>query len=415
MIERLEAWLEGQHAGTFEFREKSRVTFSYATDAPATPISLSLPRHRAATPKAAGSYLENLLPDHKKSRERLASAYGAASPRTYDLLLSAGGDIAGGLVLTPGGEAPSTSPRALNPADDEDIATRIAAIKRDSDDWAPRDAPARFSLAGTQGKFALANLDGDWYWSNMGVPSTHIVKPARPDLHNLETAESSALALARKAGIDASPAEVARFIDQTSFITNRFDRVTENGAVRRLHAEDLAQALGEDPGRKYNVQLVAVARLLNTTDGSGQLTRDFLRQLAFNVLIGNADAHAKNYSVLLRPDSVSLSPLYDAVPLSLYPVFDQKLAMKVGGAEHAQAVHPVLWRKLARNIGFDEDEMVRIVSSVAERVGECNDTAWSDLDDGQAGTLRKIIGRNVDVALGNAPGKLSSKLSPPPR
>lgn len=400
MSDRLEAWLEGQHVGSFEFAPAQPVTFTYDESAPATPISLSLPRERPATRRAAGNFLENLLPDHAKTRERMAAAYGSASARTYDLLLSAGGDIAGGLVLTPGGEAPSPGPGNLSPADEEDIATRIAAIKRDADDWMPKDVPARFSLAGTQGKFALAAIDGDWYWSNAGVPSTHIVKPARPDLRNLEAAESSALALARNAGIPASAAAVASFVDQTAFVTERFDRVREGDVVRRVHAEDLAQALGEGPGRKYKIQVGAIANLLREADETGQLARDFVRQLAFNVLIGNADAHAKNYSVMLRPDAISLAPLYDAVPVGLYPSFDQKLAMKIGGAVFPQAAHPALWRKAARAMEFDEDEVLGLVTDVARKVGEHNDTAWDGLDAAQATTLRGLIGRNVDVALG---------------
>ncbi|MBS1672494.1 MAG: HipA domain-containing protein [Actinobacteria bacterium] len=400
MTDRLEAWLEGHHVGNFEFEPAQPVTFTYDEGAPATPISLSLPRDRPAAKRAAGNFLENLLPDHAKTRERMAAAYGAVSARTYDLLLSAGGDIAGGLVLTPGGEAPSPGPGNLSPADEEDIATRIAAIKRDPDDWAPKDLPARFSLAGTQGKFALADIDGDWYWSNAGVPSTHIVKPARPDLRNLEAAESSALVLARAAGIAASPAEVAGFIDQTAFVTERFDRVSEGDVLRRLHAEDLAQALGEGPGRKYKIQVGAVAELLRDADATGRLARDFVRQVAFNVLIGNADAHAKNYSLLLRPDSISLAPLYDAVPVGLYPSFDQKLAMKIGGTVFPQAAHPALWRKAARAMELDEDEVLGIVAGVAQKVGEHNDMAWDALDTAQAKTLRELIRRNVNVALG---------------
>lgn len=400
MTERLEAWLEGAHAGTFEFAPNQAVTFTYAEDAPETPISLSLPRNGGATKRAAGNFLENLLPDRTKTRERMAAAYGAASPRTYDLLLSAGADVAGGLVLTPGGEAPPAGPAVLSPADEEDIATRIAAIKRDPDDWAPKGVPARFSLAGTQGKFAVADIDGDWYWSNAGVPSTHIVKPGRPDLRNVEAAESAALALARNIGLAAAPAEVATFIDQTSFLTERFDRVRDGNAVRRLNAEDFAQAMGLAPDQKYEIQLAAVASLLRHGDATGQLERDFLHMLAFNVLVGNADAHAKNYSVMLRPDAISLAPLYDVVPVGLYPSFDRALAMKIGGAVFPQAAHPDLWRKAARSMHRDEDDVLAIVTSVAQKVGDLNDGAWDSLDDAQAQTLRVGIARNVEVALG---------------
>ena len=82
MTDRLEAWLEGQHIGTFELKSGQLVTFTYDDDAPATPISLSLPRDRPATKRAAGNFLENLLPDHATTRECMAVAYGAPSARS---------------------------------------------------------------------------------------------------------------------------------------------------------------------------------------------------------------------------------------------------------------------------------------------------------------------------------------------
>ena len=92
----------------------------------------------------------------------MAAAFGAASVDTFDLLAKAGGDIAGGLVLLPERQEPQAAVPVLDPAFSGDIAERIAAIKRDPDAWADEQTPARFSLAGTQGKFALARLDEDW-------------------------------------------------------------------------------------------------------------------------------------------------------------------------------------------------------------------------------------------------------------
>ncbi len=130
MTDRLEAWLEGRHAGAFVFADDGQARFEYAEDAPATPVSLSLPRDRPATRRAAINYLENLLPDSARTRERMAIAYGARSSRVFDLLLTAGGDVAGGLVLTPEGQEPGTSPPTLNPALEGDVAARIAATRR---------------------------------------------------------------------------------------------------------------------------------------------------------------------------------------------------------------------------------------------------------------------------------------------
>ena len=397
MTRRLEAWLEGRHIGCFISTPDGGVSFSYDATAPATPISLSLARNGRSARTAAAHFLANLLPDEERARARLASAYGARSTATLDLLDAAGGDVAGGLVLVSDGQSPDVAVTQLNPALDRDIADRIASIKRDPDDWAPTDAPARFSLAGTQGKFALARVEGDWYWSNASVPSTHIVKPGRADLRNIEAAEVAALTLARSAGIRASEVGVLHAVDQTAFLATRFDRTPAGMLARRLHAEDMAQALGIAPTHKYAPTVKQVLAVLAPVDADGELARGFLSQLVFNTIVGNADAHAKNYSVLIRPDGLEWAPLYDVVPVGLYPELDQQLAMPIAGARRSSAVSLDHWRKLARTTGRDPDRMVATVRAVAGRVADLNDHAWDALDADQATLLRTSVGRVAEA------------------
>lgn len=233
----LDAWLEGRRVG--QFRDGGQLAeFHYDDDAPDTPISLSLPRGSLPTRKAASNFLDNLLPDHSATRERMARTYGARSTSTFDLLAQAGGDVAGGLVLLPAGTEPRFDEPDLSPALERDIADRIAAIKRDPDSWAPHDSSARFSLGGTQGKFTLAQIEDEWFWSNATVPSTHILKPARPDLRGLEAAEAAAMRLANAVGLVAPAAQVLSSLDQSTYIVERFDRNNDKPVAHRLHAED---------------------------------------------------------------------------------------------------------------------------------------------------------------------------------
>ncbi|WP_245347988.1 HipA domain-containing protein [Paeniglutamicibacter psychrophenolicus] len=300
----------------------------------------------------------------------------------------------------PEGTSLSNHEPLLNPILDRDLADRINSIKLDADAWIPLDAPARFSLAGTQGKFALADIDGDWYWSNESVPSTHIVKPGAPRLEGIEHAEVAALELARTIGIEAASAQVLHVEDHQAFIVRRFDRARQDNSVfsRRLHTEDLAQALGIGPADKYNITVEQAFRKLSDVDREGSMRRTFLDQVVFNTLIGNADAHAKNYSVLLSPGRISLAPLYDAVPVALYPQYDQDLAMRIAGARQSQAVSLSHWRKLAKRIGFDQDELGARVLEIALSVGENLDEAWSTLPPHQAKLLGAVVGRNVEKA-----------------
>lgn len=401
MSQVLDVWLEQRHVGMFVFEASHPAKLFYDDDAPRTPLSLSLPRGGNWAKHAPQNFLDNLLPDAERTRIRMALSYGAADTTTFELLTKAGRDVAGGLVFLPEGTGPSALPAAMHPVLDRDLADRINSIKIDSDAWVPPNTPARFSLAGTQGKFAMARVAGDWYWPNETVASTHIVKPGNPRLRHIEEAEVAALSLAEHVGLRAAGAEILRVQDQQAFMVERFDRVRETAVVLplRLHAEDLAQALGVGAKDKYKVTIEQAYRKLSEVDADGNLGREFLSQVIFNTLVGNADAHAKNYSLLLRPERVSLAPVYDVVPLVLYPEYEQNLAMRIAGARMAQAVSMAHWRKLAQRIGFDRDEMASLVCNLAARVGDFNENAWQTLGPGQAAVLKSAVERNVDKAI----------------
>ncbi len=391
----LHTWLEGSYAGRFTRDSAGVVRFEYDTGTPAVPISLSLPREGETSRRAAANFLENLLPDHSETRRQMAGAYGVTTTDTFDLLEVAGGDVAGGLMLAAHDEPPTAGPLILDPATDGDIAARIAAIKRAPDEWVDARSPARFSLAGTQGKFALADIGGEWYWSNATVPSTHIIKPARPNLPGLEAAEATALELAADVGVGAPLARILQVKDQTAYLVERFDRERSGQISSRIHTEDMAQAMGKGPYNKYAISAVQIIRLLRER-ADNETAYTFIGQLAFNTFLGNADAHAKNYSLLIRPDGISMTPMYDVVPVGLYPEFDQKLAMRIGGAQRAPEVGRQHWRKLARTSGLEEPRVERIVADLAKAVGESLDATVARLEGEQANAIRQLVGRNIE-------------------
>jgi len=398
---RIEVWREGRHVGQFVVAADG-VSFDYDEGASATPISLSLPRDRPAKKKAAFNFLANLLPEQERTRARMASVYGAASAGVFDLIHAAGGDMAGGLVLLPEDQEPTKRASEISPAADQDIAKRVAAIKRDDSDTTPAGVPARFLLAGAQGKFALSLVEDDWYWPNESVPSTHIVKPGSPTYRGIEAAEAAAMNLAKRAGLSVAAAGVETFADQSAYVVRRFDREPSVGPLAaRVHMEDLAQSLGRSPEGKYDVTAREVVSLLRTIDTGGGVTSEFLRQLAFNVIVGNADAHAKNYSLYLRPDGVAMTPLYDLVPVFLFPEVDQRLSMAIGGARSAKAVTPNHWRKFAQSVGLDVDEVLSLVREVAGAIGEAcsGDNIWAALDPDQQRVATQYVARSVERSL----------------
>jgi serine/threonine-protein kinase HipA len=167
--------------------------------------------------------------------------------------------------------------------------------------------------------------------------------------------------------------------DQRCLIVERFDRLTSDGIVRRIHQEDICQALARDPeaarGRgKYEKnggpRLVEVAELLETW-GAEPLAelRQLLRVTTFNVAIGNADAHGKNLA-LLHPDyrSVTSAPLYDTMPSVLWPKLRATTAMTIGAKDKINTIKVKDLLVEARRWRLPDDQAEVVVAETLDRI-----------------------------------------------
>jgi len=367
MPEVLECWLHGTHVGRFERQTGRTARLVYDADATRV-VSLSLPIDAPAPDGAAEHYLRGLLPEDPVALRDMMRASGAASTDTFELLRQVGGDVAGAVQLTAPGSEPRSDPdHEPLIASTADIGARIAGIKaRPTASAFAGDWPLRFSLAGVQAKFALARIGGSWYRPDAQTPSTHIVKPGAARNKHIEAFEARAMELVRRAGFAVPRARVAHFEDQSAYVVERFDReLMPSGFSRRLHVEDLQQALGRDPEGKYLTSPADAIALLRRHDS--ELAYCFVEQLAINTAIGNADAHAKNYSIMLD-NKPRLSPLYDLVPLGAYPQYSQLLTMPIGSRRHTGNITLKDWNALAVDCDLEPDHVVNIVSDVNQRL-----------------------------------------------
>lgn len=403
MPEVLECWLHGTHVGRFERQTGRAAQLVYDADATRV-VSLSLPIDAPAPDGAAEHYLRGLLPEDPVALRDMMRASGATSTDTFELLRQVGGDIAGAVQLTAPGSEPRSDPdHEPLIASTADIGARIAGIKaRPTASAFAGDWPLRFSLAGTQAKFALARIGGSWYRPDAQTPSTHIVKPGDARNKHIEAFEARAMDLVRRAGFAVPRARVAHFDDQSAYVVERFDReLMPSGFSRRLHVEDLQQALGRDPEGKYLTSPADAIALLRRHDS--ELAYCFVEQLAINTAIGNADAHAKNYSIMLENEP-RLSPLYDLVPLGAYPQYSQRLTMPIGSRRHTGNITLKDWNALAVDCDLEPDHVVSIVSDVNQRLSSHLEPAFGEFaarysNLGKAvRRMQRYMARNTDEA-----------------
>jgi serine/threonine-protein kinase HipA len=334
----LDVWLHGVHVARLSEPSRFRLRLEFSEEALDTfgegsrVLSLALPVSRRPVQDRNGAlrvsaFIEGLLPEGNL-RRHIATEAGVPVTDTMTLLERVGAECAGAVQILADGAKPGAGHvRRLTEQEADSLVADLPTYHL------PEGATLQASLAGIQDKVLLVALpDGGWGWPEAGAASTHIVKPEPLGgaVKYLIQTEDWALRAARGADILAAESRRERFREREAIVVARYDRSPEG---KRLHQEDFCQALGLDPQAKYEstseasrlgsrLRRLARAAAPRALDPDG-FRLALLRAVTFNVVIGNADAHSKNYSVMIDCDgSVSLAPIYDAAPVMyLDPAF----------------------------------------------------------------------------------------------
>ncbi|MCY3599778.1 MAG: type II toxin-antitoxin system HipA family toxin [Gemmatimonadetes bacterium] len=374
----LDIWWDGRLVGRLTQPRPATLQFAYAEDwlrdgrAPA--LSASLPRRAEPYPRReCRPFFAGLLPEEIQ-RDRVARSLGVSPLNDFALLDRLGGDVAGALQLLPPGEAPTDLESDYSPQPLDDAAL-IEVLDRLP--WRPLlagEAGLRLSLAGAQSKLPVVTVDGQIALPAPGQPTTHILKPAIPDFPHTTENEAFVMRLARAVGLDVASAEPRRVGDRTLLLVARYDRSTgPDGRVRRGHQEDFCQALGIPPEAKY------AAEGGPDLKGGFELLRrvalrpavDVLKLLdatIFNLIVGNADAHGKNFSLLYDAAGPRLAPLYDLVMTAAYPELSPALAMPIGGCAGLAEMDARHWAAFAEETTVGLPLIRRRVAELGESV-----------------------------------------------
>lgn len=381
MIKSLSVWWDDGVVGALQIDEHGDLAFAYdaawLADPAKSAISISLPkRPETFNRRETRPFFAGLLPDERQ-REAVAKVLGVSKQNDFRLLEQLGGDVAGALTLWPEGETPPSGHglAETEPLDDARL-VEILDILPTRPFLAGAEEGLRLSLAGAQQKLPVVLVNGRIALPEPGQPSTHILKPPIPQWPGTTENEALAMRLALGVGLEVAPVTPRRVDDRPYLLVERYDRdVVADGGVRRLHQEDFCQALGIPPENKYASEggptFPACFDLIRKA--CAQPAPAVLRLLdaaIFNVIVGNADAHGKNFSLLHRPAGMAFAPLYDLMCTAAYPDVHAKLAMKVAKRATLEEFTPSTWEEFGRQIGVPGPFVRRRATGLAERVVE---------------------------------------------
>ena len=373
----LDVYLHEDRAGTLERLDGAKLRFAYDRDWLATaamPLSFSLPlREEPYADEDCRPFFAGLLPEGAFLRA-IARAFGISADNPFSVLREIGGECAGAVSLVEAGAAPpffsSPSPRWLSEGELASLLEELPThpLMADEDD----ENGIRLSLAGTRDKLGVLLKDEAIGITRGRPPSTHIIKVPPSQLPGLVANEAYCMALAKEVGLTVATVEPLRAGDREALLVERYDRFREGSRVRRLHQEDFCQATARPPDAKYESEggpgVAECGALIRAhAAGPGAALLRFLDALLFNILIGNADAHSKNHSLLLEgPGAPGLAPLYDLISTRAYGRrFGRKMGMKYGGEYRPDRIRGRHLDRLGDDLGIAHRRVRRHAEDIA--------------------------------------------------
>ena len=373
----LDVYLLGRKVGHIDYSShRNEMRFSYDTEylscSEAVALSHSLPlSEEPFDSERTTIFFENLLPPDQV-RRKLGPILHISRHNIFGFLEALGGDCAGAISLWPRGEVPSGGKeRTLKLSEKETFEVLKALKKRPL--YVNGIDGFRISGTGAQNKLIARIVNGCIELPLFGAPSTHIIKPPAGDYADSVQNECFSMRLAERLGLAVAKCGLTRFGGEIFYWTERYDRETVNGKITRLHQEDFCQICGVSGELKYESEggpsfsgcLAAMRDMrLSLADRLA-----FIDRMIYNYLIGNADAHGKNSSVLYRGKlGKRLAPLYDAMSTAVYGNLSRVNAMSIGGAKRFDDVSRASFAAMADEAGMRPELVLGRLDRMAVKI-----------------------------------------------
>ena len=372
----LDVYLHGLKAGILVQDESGVLSFTYGEgylESEQHALSISLPlSDKTNISHNVKAFFSGLLPD-EIVRHRLAKYLGVSEKNPFALLEAIGGECAGALSLVPrGAEVEATSDETDELLNEDRLVGILELLRRRP--MLAGDDGLRLSLAGAQDKIAVGVSGDNIVLVKGNRPTSHILKPLIEGVEDSVHNEVFCMRLASKMGIDAPHAEIRYAAGVPYFLVERYDRkLLDGGMIKRIHQEDFCQALGIMPEVKYEREggpnMAACMELIKAKAMRPALDQTrLLERVIFNYLIGNSDAHGKNFSLLYRNSKPDLSPAYDLLSTAIYPDLSAKMAMKIGEKYKPGDVFSRHWQKLVPDSAAAKRNLTKVLTEMCEKV-----------------------------------------------
>lgn len=342
----------------------------YAADDRNEPLSYSIPLsdkpfgHDVMEPFLSGLLPEDII------RTRLGRILQIPRENTYAFLKAIGGDCAGAIAFYSEGMRPRTAVPQFRRLSDAEAGALLDALPKRP--LSIGEDGFRISGAGAQDKLIACWRSGSVELPLGGTPSTHIIKTAIPDYPDSVENECYSMRLAAACGLNVARCSIAVIGGKRRYVCERYDRTEDEGIVRRLHQEDFCQLLRVDPKHKYESLggpgVAASLNLMREMSLSAADALEFVRRIIFAFLLGNGDAHGKNYSVLYHGRKAALSPMYDAMSTTIYPEVSARLAMKIDGEYAFKWITRGKFLRMAEKMGISPRQMDKEIGRLQRRI-----------------------------------------------
>lgn len=395
-------YLHDQAAGFLSVDEYGTLRFRYSPEYLASgnqALSYSLPlQEDEFYGGSAHNFFAGLLPEEGMATA-MAEAIGTDVNNRFRLLLELGKECVGAVRIGDPADAKTNQYRELTDSDLE----QLILEKENLQPLAYTEQNMRLSLAGAQAKIGLFQTEENYSLPLNGAASNIIVKPPSSRYPSLISNEYVTMQLAKKCSIHIPDVQLVQAGSTQFYGIKRYDRKLVDGSVKRLHQEDFCQALGIASRNKYEkdggpsfTQSIELLRRHSSVPATDIL--QFVHRFLFNFIIGNRDAHGKNFSFVMDQGKIVLSPAYDLVNTTIYP-FSTENAMSVNGKFEPDLVEHEDWIAMFENSHLKPKLYAQLMRQLANTLPALVEEQLAEVEDidGFKKEYRESVLRNIEA------------------